>query len=260
MEKKDGAPFKIGVMDSGMGGLSVLRHLCTLPFEVEYLYYGDLANSPYGEKSTEEVLRLTLSVCRSLLEKGASAILIACNTATSAAAADLRKELSVPVFGMEPAIKPALLAHPGEKIALLATSVTHREEKLRNLKSSLDAEGRILHLECDGLASAVDRGDAQRTRDFVRTILDVPKKEGVRGLVLGCTHYVFLKKQILSIYPKADLYDGNEGTVRHLVASLELERFPGSPTSRIHFSGVSEGDIAYSFAKKLLDSREENFP
>ncbi|EPG76449.1 glutamate racemase [Leptospira fainei serovar Hurstbridge str. BUT 6] len=256
MENQDGTPIKIGVMDSGMGGLSVLRMLLSLPYRAHYVYYGDLKNAPYGERHTDEVLALTRDVCRELLSRQVSAILLACNTATSAAASELRAELPIPVFGMEPAIKPALLTHPDERIALLATSVTHREEKLRNLKLSLSAEERIVHLNCDGLATLVDLGKFKEAEIFLRKILEPVKLEGIRTLVLGCTHYVFLKGLLLSVYPEAILHDGNEGTMRHLIRSLQLERFPGTSSFELFFSGREKETDAYLLGKRLLDENE----
>ncbi|WP_210410014.1 glutamate racemase [Leptospira langatensis] len=240
-------------MDSGMGGLSVLRELLALPYQVEFLYYGDLANSPYGEKSTSQILDLTRAVCHFFISKKVDAILLACNTATSAAALKLREELSVPIFGMEPAIKPALLAHEKEKIALLATAVTHREEKLQELKADLGAKERILHLNCDGLAHLVDQGDLQGARNLLQNILRIPKEEGVKALVLGCTHYVFLKNEIMDLYPEAILHDGNQGTVRHLANSLHLDRVSGRPTFELHFSSPEKPNGIRQFALQLLE-------
>ncbi|TGK55231.1 glutamate racemase [Leptospira wolffii] len=244
---------KIGVMDSGMGGLSVLKELLALPYRAEFFYYGDLENAPYGERSSSDVLELTRNVCRFFLSRNVDAILLACNTATSAAARTLRSELEVPVFGMEPAIKPALSDRPGEKIALLATSVTHREEKLQGLKADLGAEDRILHLNCDGLASSVDQGDLGAARKILERILRIPMEFGIRGLVLGCTHYIFLKHEIMSLYPEAILYDGNGGTVRHLVKSLGLDENPGVPSHSLFFSGNEKKERALALGTKLLE-------
>ncbi|PKA14908.1 glutamate racemase [Leptospira haakeii] len=243
---------KIGVMDSGMGGLSVLKELLDLPYSANFLYYGDLAHAPYGEKQTSEVLELTRNVCHFFLKEEVDAILLACNTATSASASKLRAELSVPVFGMEPAIKPALLAHPGEKIALLATSVTHREEKLQDLKSELGASGRVVHLNCDGLATLVDHEKWEEARLLLKNILKIPQEQGIRALVLGCTHYVFLKNEIKDLYPEAILHDGNQGTVRHLVRSLHLDEKPGKPNYTLFFSSVTNREETEGFASRLL--------
>lgn len=125
--------LKIGVLDSGLGGLSVLPGLSSA-FSSELFYYGDLANSPFGPKPTEVVLALTDTICKFLIEKqGVESILIACNTATSASVEFLREKYHIPIFGMEPAIKPAVRDNP-KKVALLATSLTLREAKFDRLK------------------------------------------------------------------------------------------------------------------------------
>ncbi|PJZ68925.1 glutamate racemase [Leptospira perolatii] len=244
--------IKIGVMDSGMGGLSVLKELLNSPFRAEYLYFGDLLNAPYGERETSEVADLTRKACEFLIQKGAQAILLACNTATSAAASLLRSDLPIPIFGMEPAIKPALANHPGERIALLATSVTHREEKLKTLKASLGADERIVHVSCDGLASLVDRGDMKGAGDYLKRILAQLEEEKIRGIVLGCTHYVFLKDVIMSLSPDSKLYDGNIGTVTHLVRSLGLDSNLGEPIYELHFSKNLLEIDPFEQARKLL--------
>lgn len=243
---------KIGVMDSGMGGLSVLREFFAHSYDAEFLYFGDLENAPYGEKTSLQVLELTRAVCFYFLSKNVDAILLACNTATSAASANLRKELKIPVFGMEPAIKPALLAHPNDRIALLATSVTHREEKLQGLKADLRAEDRILHLNCDGLARAVDATDLHAATELLEKILVAPKQEGIRALVLGCTHYIFLKNEIQRLYPDAVLYDGNAGTVRHLAQSLNLVSTEKQPQYELVFSGERNQEEALVLGRRFL--------
>ncbi len=217
-------PLKIGLMDSGMGGLSVLKELLKYDSELEIVYYGDLKNSPYGEKDASEVLELVRSVCKFLQKENVSAILLACNTATSAAAQTLRKEFSIPIFGMEPAIKPAILQNPGKKVALLATPVTQREEKLQRLKSELKAEELVLSISCPGLAGLVDQGDFDKAEKYLRPILANLQEQDVENLVLGCTHYVFLKQIILKNFPNVKIYDGNSGTIKHLLNSLQVPR------------------------------------
>ncbi|TGL99125.1 glutamate racemase [Leptospira barantonii] len=214
-------PLKIGLMDSGMGGLSVLKELLKYDSEMEIVYYGDLKNSPYGEKQASVVLELVRNVCNYLQAENVDAILLACNTATSAAAETLRKEFKIPIFGMEPAIKPAILQNPGKKVALLATPVTQREEKLQKLKMELGAEELIVPVSCPGLAGFVDKGEFAEAEKYLLPILSDLREKKVEILVLGCTHYVFLKQIILKNFPEVKLYDGNSGTVKHLLNSLE---------------------------------------
>ncbi|MBW0435783.1 glutamate racemase [Leptospira yasudae] len=214
-------PLRIGLMDSGMGGLSVLKEILKYEIPIEIVYYGDLKNSPYGEKDASTILEIVRNVCIRLQEENVAAILLACNTATSAAAETLRKEFTIPIFGMEPAIKPAIQQNPGKKIALLATPVTQREEKLQKLKKELRAEELILPVSCPGLAGLVDQGKFEEAEKYLEPILKELKEKNVDNLVLGCTHYVFLKRIIETNFPGVKLYDGNEGTVRHLLNSLQ---------------------------------------
>lgn len=217
-------------MDSGIGGLSVLKEILKYNVDLEIVYYGDLKNSPYGEKPASTVLELTRNVCHFLLKEGVEAILLACNTATSAAAETLRKEFEIPIFGMEPAIKPAILQNVGKKIALLATPVTQKEEKLQRLKKELNAEESILGVSCPGLAALVDEGNFEAAERYLLPILKDLKDQNVENVVLGCTHYVFLKPIILKNYPNAILYDGNLGTVKHLLNSLGLKTLSADQT------------------------------
>ncbi|RHX83967.1 glutamate racemase [Leptospira stimsonii] len=240
-------PLKIGLMDSGMGGLSVLKEILKYETELEVIYFGDLKNSPYGEKNASTILELTRDVCKRLVQEDVKAILLACNTATSAAAETLRKEFSIPIFGMEPAIKPAILQNPGKRVALLATPVTQKEEKLQKLKKDLKADDLLLPVSCPGLAGLVDRGDFVGAEEYLKPILKELREEGVEIVVLGCTHYVFLKEILLKNIPELKLYDGNSGTIKHLLNSL------GKKNPNL---GSTEGEgINY----KLLLNSEENF-
>ena len=132
----------IAVFDSGMGGVSVLRELVRLMPEEDYLYYGDSANAPYGTRSVDDVRALTLRRIGALYDRGIKAAVIACNTATSAAVSLLRERFSdIPIIGMEPALKPAVLAHPQGRVLVLATPLTLREEKFNVTAGAVCATG-----------------------------------------------------------------------------------------------------------------------
>lgn len=207
----------IGVMDSGMGGLSILRLLAEEIPALKYIYYGDLLNSPYGSKTTLEVRNLTEEIIEFFLSKQASAILVACNTATSASIEYLRKKYTIPIYGMEPAIKPAILStNAKERIGVLATSLTLKEEKYFKLKKSLDAEDRILPICCDGLASLIDQGNKEKIKSYVQTITTELAQNQIHTIVLGCTHYLLIKDYFLDNLPSLKIFDGNLGTVNHI--------------------------------------------
>ncbi|TGM61930.1 glutamate racemase [Leptospira adleri] len=253
-------PLKIGLMDSGMGGLSVLKEILKYEADLEVVYFGDLKNSPYGEKKVSTVLDLTRDVCNRLIREEVEAILLACNTATSAAAETLRKEFSIPIFGMEPAIKPAILQNPGKRVALLATPVTQKEEKLQKLKKELNADDLLLPISCPGLAGFVDRGDFVGAEEYLQPILRDLREQGVEIAVLGCTHYVFLKDIFLKNIPDLKLYDGNSGTIKHLLNSLGKSAtgsdFAGSEKTKYKLLLNSEEDFHFRLADLLLNSKE----
>ncbi len=219
----------VGVFDSGVGGISVLRTARVfLPGE-DYLYYGDTAHAPYGTKPVEEVKEYALQVADFLMQRGAKAILIACNTATSVAAEALRARVQIPVIGMEPALKPAALLRKGGRILVMATPVTLRLPKFQLLMARY-GEGAV-PVPCPGLMEFVERGEweGERLRSHLKGLLS-PFKEGtVDAVVLGCTHYIFLRQMIASMFPpRTAVVDGNIGTVRQLKRRLSEENLLNS--------------------------------
>ena len=210
----------IGVFDSGIGGISVLRNMrADLPRE-DFIYFGDDKNAPYGTRPEPEILRLAEADADFLLEKHVKAIVIACNTATSAAAAALRERLSIPVIGMEPALKPASLFRKDGLVAVLATSATLRQEKFRRLMERYGEYA--VPVPCPGLMDYVERGitEGAELDAFLQRTLAPFREYRFDAAVLGCTHYVFLKDAIQKAMPGVRLFDGNEGTSRQLARVL----------------------------------------
>lgn len=206
----------IGVFDSGIGGISVLRNMrADLPRE-DFIYFGDDKNAPYGTRPEQEILRLAEADADFLLKKNVKAIVIACNTATSAAAAALRGKLSIPVIGMEPALKPASLFRKDGMIAVLATSATLRQEKFRHLMERYGEYA--VPVPCPGLMDYVERGvtEGAELDAFLQKVLAPFRDYRFDAAVLGCTHYVFLKDAIQKAMPGVRLFDGNEGTSHQL--------------------------------------------
>lgn len=207
----------IGMFDSGVGGISVLREAVRqLPNE-RFIFFGDTKNAPYGTKTKEEVLSLSRRVVENLLTMGCKAIVIACNTATSAAAAALRAEYpNLPIIAMEPALKPASLLHRDGVVLALATPGTIAGEKYAHLYA-LYGEG-VVSLPCKGLMEFAERGelDSPALHAYLSDLFQPYAEKKVEAVVLGCTHYVFLKRAIEAHFPSVPLIDGNEGTVRQL--------------------------------------------
>ena len=224
-ENKRGDAFSpIGMFDSGVGGISVLREAVRLLPNERFIFYGDTRNAPYGTKSRETVLALSRQVVQKLLERGVKAIVIACNTATSAAAADLRSEYpELPIIAMEPALKPASLLHRDGVVLSLATPGTIAGEKYAHLYA-LYGEG-VVSLPCPGLMEFVERGElgGPALNTYFETLFAPYRGNKVEGIVLGCTHYSFLKRTIAAFFPGVPLLDGNEGTVRQLRRRLEAK-------------------------------------
>ena len=214
----------VGVFDSGVGGISVLRELVKLMPEENYLYMGDSVNAPYGTKELEEVRELTIKNIELLLSKGAKAIVVACNTATSAAVAVLRKMYpDVPLVGIEPAIKPAVSQNPGGRILVMATPMTLHQEKFRKLMAKYDDMAEIIPLPCPGLMEFVERGDfdGDDLKKYLTELFWGEDTEKIDGIVLGCTHYPFARDMIRRVVgdgPK--IYDGGEGTAREMKRRL----------------------------------------
>lgn len=242
------------MFDSGVGGISVLREAAAqLPAE-RFLFYGDTANAPYGTKTREEVLSLSRRIVEMMLSKGCKAIVIACNTATSAAAAPLRSAYpDMPIIGMEPALKPAQQVRRAGIVLSLATPGTIAGEKYARLYAQY-GDG-VISLPCPGLMEFAERGETagERLQAYLSALFAPYKNEKVEGVVLGCTHYVFLRDAIASHFPGVPLIDGNAGTVRQLRRRLEdacLLAPPDAPGGIELLS--SGGEEAVAMMKRLL--------
>lgn len=209
------------VFDSGAGGISVLRELVRqLPHE-DFIFFGDSANAPYGTKDMETVRELTISHIESYLTHGVKAVCVACNTATSAAVAVLRKMYpDLPLVGIEPAIKPAAEAFPGGKILVLATPMTVALPKFNALLDKYKDKADIVPVAAPGLMEFVERGEI--SGDNLHTFLEtlVSPYEGVDAAVMGCTHYPFVADELRMVLGNVTIFDGSEGTARQMLHLL----------------------------------------
>lgn len=214
----------VGVLDSGVGGISVLRALTKLLPNEQFVYFGDSANAPYGTKSREEVLRLTFQTTEFLLKMNCKAIVIACNTATAAAAQQLREHYkTLPIIGVEPAIKPAALFMNHPRVLILATPMTLQLEKFKNLAENLSDKATFKTLPCPGLVELIETGKARapQTEEYLRTLLKEELQDPPNAIVLGCTHFPFVGQTLRRIFGNSvRLFDGAEGTARQLRRKL----------------------------------------
>ena len=252
----------IAVFDSGVGGISVLKELVALLPNENYLYFGDSANAPYGEKTTEEVRALTLQAAEMLFDRGAKALVVACNTATSAAIHILREKYPEKIIiGIEPALKVATDRFPTGHIGIMATAVTLREEKLAHQLERFPQVA-VEKIGAPGLVELIERGkvDSPETEKLLRNVL-APYVGKLDALVLGCTHYPFVKDAIGKILgEKTQLLDGGAGTARQTKRCLEqaglLNPGPGSvifENSAPHMQELSKRLLLEEKLSKISD-------
>ena len=223
-----GSNFPIGIFDSGVGGLTVLAELLSLLPEERYFYYADSAFAPYGSRSREEILERSFTITEDMLSRGAKAIVVACNTATSSAITEMRRRFDLPIVGMEPALKPAVEADIPGKILVLGTAFTIRERKYRQLLNRFCKKKEIVSLACPGLVELIEQGrlNSREMGDRLTDIFQDISPDEFCSVVLGCTHFVYLKQEIRRIFgPGIRLFDGNRGTAlqtRRLLAQKRL--------------------------------------
>ncbi|WP_017365851.1 glutamate racemase [Methylococcus capsulatus] len=221
-----GNEHPIGVFDSGVGGLSVLREIrAVLPHE-NLLYVADSGHLPYGNKPAEYIEQRALTVGRFLLSRGAKAIVVACNTATAAAITVMRAEFRVPVIGMEPGLKPAVALSKSLVVGVLATEGTLKSAKFRDLVGRTTEKVEVIAQACPGWVEQVELGDlgSPATRDLVRRYTEPALERGADTLVLGCTHYPFLAGLIADVAgPDVHIVETGSAVARHLRRRLEAD-------------------------------------
>ncbi|AEM70968.1 Glutamate racemase [Allomuricauda ruestringensis DSM 13258] len=245
----------IGIFDSGVGGTSIWKEVAKILPSEKTIYLADSANAPYGEKSKEEILRLSIKNTEYLLGQGCKIVLVACNTATTNAIDYLRSHYAVPFIGIEPAIKPAALHTKTKKVGVLATKGTLSSSLFHNT-SKLFAEGiTVLEQEGKGLVEFIEAGKIQSKemktllQGFLQPMLD----QNIDCLVLGCTHYPYLMPVLKDILPEhINIIDSGEAVARQTKAVLEqhklLSDFDGDP---VH---VFYTNAEVKVLKELIDS------
>lgn len=217
--------MRIGVFDSGLGGLSVLRFLRAQIPEAEYIYVADSQYAPYGDRSPSWIKRRSLQIAAYLEQQGATAILIACNTATAYAADEIRAQTKLPVIAMEPAIKPAVSKTKTGKIAVLATSNTLASQRFKRLKCTLDTDYQYIELACHDWVEAVENAlDDEQKRALVETQLQPLIENQVDTYVLACTHFPFLESQLRDVLPaKSYLIDPSLAVAKEVKRRLDYQ-------------------------------------
>ena len=234
----------IAFFDSGLGGISVLRETVRLLPEENYLYYGDSLHAPYGVKTVDEVIARSRAIVQHLLDEGAKAIVIACNTAT------------------EPPPKPAVERHPGGRILVMATAMTVKEQKFQALRAQYEQQAEIIPIPCSGLMEFVEQGilRGEQLSAYLFEKLSPYLKVPVDAVVLGCTHDSFLHRAIRRIVGRTpEIIDGSYGIAMQLRRRLEaVDELNGSGVrGTVTFENSLDEPEILALSRALLDYEEE---
>lgn len=248
--------MSIGVLDSGIGGLTVLKEAIRLLPHEDYLYYADTKHVPYGTKPRDEVRGYIFDAADFFASKGVEALVVACNTATSIAINDLRKRYSFPIIGMEPAVKPAVLKAENRRVLVLATPITVREKKLHDLVERLDSEDIVDLHALPGLVEFAEKFifDEDAVIPYLLDELSRYDLDEYGAVVLGCTHFVFYRKHFEKILPQGvDIIDGNLGTINRLKILLENRGLRYGRKGNMEFYCSGEKEIDDSKYRRYLE-------
>ena len=212
----------VGVFDSGIGGLSVLRELEKILPNEDFYYYGDSLNNPYGEKSDEELFEITSGVVDYLVNKGCKLIVIACNTATTRCMKYLREKYKDIIFvGTVPAIKVACDREFKNTLVMATPATIESERTMELIRDNIRDDQNIYLVACPGLANAIEDNDQERIEEILKDTFREYKDKEIDSIVLGCTHYPFIKEEILKEMPGVSLLDGSRGVAMEVKRQLE---------------------------------------
>ena len=255
--------MKIGVFDSGLGGLTVVKAIAALIKGAEIYYVADTKHAPYGEKTPEQIVQYSLAIAQYLIEKHKiDALIVACNTATSAAIKQLRVHYpSLIILGTEPGIKPAIQCTKTKNIGVLATPATLKGEKYQQLVSALSAQAhediRLFEQACPGLVEQIEKGETQspKTREMLTAWLMPMLKNHVDTIVLGCTHYPLVESLIKEIMQhKVQLIQTGGAIARHLLSQSEAKGHSNAGSLRIFL--YTTGEIQTQIIDQIIKHHE----
>jgi glutamate racemase len=255
----DSASTPIGVFDSGAGGLSVVAAIrAALPSQA-IIYFADTAFAPYGGRSDREILERTQLCCTRLLDRGVAALVVACNTATANAIDELRAWAPVPVVGVEPGLKPAAAATRNGVVGVLATRATLSSRRYRDLLFKVSSQApqvRFVDHAAHGWVELVESGDLDsvHTRTLVRQAVQALLDEGADTLVLGCTHYPFLRRAIETVAGTASIIETGPAVARELQRRLPRAPAPDhvADTALLQFESSGDRERFAALAATLL--------
>jgi glutamate racemase len=247
----------IGVFDSGIGGLTVLNEALRQAPSHHYIYLADSANTPYGEKSKEWVAQRSLDLCHWLVREGCQALVVACNTATAEAIANIRNEMpAIPIIGVEPGIKPAAHKSSNQKVGVLATQNTLKSDKFNALLDSFKENCEFISQAGLGLVPLIEQGqiDSLETEKLLRQHLEPLQAAHIDTLVLGCTHYPFLIPLIKKIMGnECEIIDTSAAVIKQMCRKLEeFGLLQSSPPRTIRLYSTQDANELLELAKQLI--------
>lgn len=246
-ENKRFYKMKIGFFDSGIGGLSALHlALKCLPNE-QFIYYADTHHVPYGEKTKQQIVEYTDNAVQFMMNLNVEAIVIACNTATSAAINILREKYSIPIIGMEPAVKKAINIYGKKRVLVAATPLTVQGQKMQQLIESVDHEHLVDLVPLPKLVHFAEKGEFENAKvtEYLAEELRKYSMEEYSSIVLGCTHFNYFKDSLRKLLPAhVKFVDGIEGTVNKLLQELQdlNDVGEGSQSVDYYYSGTKVSD------------------
>ena len=244
----------IGVLDSGIGGVTVLREILKQRINAKFIYYSDSKNNPYGDKSEDEVYSIVKGVVDYLLDSGCIAIVVACNTASAICVKRLREEYPDTLFiAIEPAYKMVHDYNPKGKTLVMATEGTIKSEKFLTLFNKYDNHKTIL-LPCKGLAELIEEGNEDGINQYLE--INLNRYKDIDNVVLGCTHYPLIKDNLKRVLGDVKFFDGSLGVSKELVRQLELRGITFDNESyRVEFIDSSGDASKEKKFRELLISR-----
>jgi glutamate racemase len=251
----------IGIFDSGIGGVSVLRAVHALLPHEDVVYFGDTAHLPYGEKTMDAILRYSDAVTRFLIARGCKLIVIACNTASAAALVELRKRHpEVSFIGMEPAVKPAAEQTQTGTVGVIATTATFQGELFASVVERFAKGVNVIHQPCPGLVQQIEAGrlDTPDTEVMLRSWLEPMVKQNIDALVLGCTHYPFVAPAIRKIVGgNVRIIDPAPAVARQVQRVLEQKELLSMKPHEGEVVYYTSGDVG-KFRQTLITLTDED--
>ncbi len=228
---------KVGFFDSGLGGLSIWQECHTLMPTMKSIYLADNKNAPYGTRSIDEIIRLSIKNTEFLIERGCSLVVVACNTATTAAISTLRDRYDIPFVGIEPAIKPAAMQTKNNKVGVLATEGTLVSHLFKSTSEKFAKGVHVINQHGTGLVRLIEEGKmySDEMTLLLEELMAPLVKADIDYLVLGCTHYPFLIPQLKTILPETvTIIDSGRAVAKRVHSLLNTDAFWGLTPKNIN--------------------------